>query len=743
MSQNLLLYSQVFSNSSWDALHIGDTRTDSYVTAPDNTLTGAKIDLTNVGYFYQLVTLLNVGISIGSVKTFTFSVWIYSNTKATICLRTIGVNTSSGTTNINTSLVNLTAGWVRYSIQHTSTVEDDRVYVGFDNSVASGGDGVSGTFYTWGAQLVQANWSGDYAATTGTAIGATTPPFNIVGTQQNLINYSEDFNNAFWIKKRCSITTGATANPIDGTLTADAIVETDSNLGSTTHYFYTSNFTVSSRKAYTLSWFVKPGTRTWCAIELDTGYAFFNLVGNGSYTGLVSAYNPSISLMNNGWYRISITSTTTSNSIIAYLYATNSGSSTSYTAIDGDTALYAFGAQVTLTNHVTDYTKTTSSVISSPVQNITTLDGQNIIPNSTSFGAPQGWFTSGLTSGSTSDTIDPFGGNGAYVLTENTNAITTHRIYITPVSPTALGPYTASVYVKAGIRSKIYMQSSASFSLVADLSTGTISSILGCSSTSIKDVGNSWWLITYTYTYTSPSAFGAWYLYTYTTSASYAGSIGIKAVYLYGPQITQGNHIGESYIPTTTTAVNNFAPPINKRNSVNLILASEDQSSLLWTRNTGVTGFANTSDTTDPAGGNTASKIIYDGSDVNNGSVKLNQTNSSPSGRTGARYIYGIWLKLSSGSRVFRLFDNYSQTYQSITVNTTWKFFSLVSQPSTTQLSTLVFSVYDGLGTAATPFTLYTWRAQMNKGAILSEYIKTTSSTIGPSEVVQTTNQSQ
>lgn len=748
--QNFLLYSQQFDGASWAS------------TGCSTSVTGSVSDPFGGSGAYIITEDSSAGshgiaqqVSLTSNKVYTFSCYARSGQRSWIYLSTDSNNKyawfdlSNGVIGTHSNIINYTidnigSSWYRVSISYTkgSGTEIDIYSCNADNSISYSGINLQTAIYIWGAQIVQANWSGDYIQSTSSIVGATTPPYNMVGTYQNYILYSENFNNDYWIKKRCSITSGSVANPVNNQMTADAIVETNASDGSTTHYFYTPNFTTVAGVVYTLSWYVKSGTRTWCAIKIDNGYAYFSLVGNGSFTGLTSAYNATIVPMNNGWYRLSVTSVVSTSSTIAFLFATASGTTTLYTANDGDIALYAYGAQLTRTNYATDYTKTTSSEIALPIQKLTTVDGQNLILGSTTFASSGGWFTANLSiTNNTIDTLDPFGGSSASVLTETVNTVTTHRIYIFPITPTALGPYTASVCLKAGVRTKAYLQSSASYSMVVDLVAGTISNIIGCNSTSIKDVGNGWWLVSYTYTYTSSTTSGAWYLYTYTTGASYQGAIGTKALYVYGPQLVQANHFGEYFLPTTTASINLYLPNINKKNPSNLVLWSEDQSNIIWNKNTGVSAFGNTLEVTDPSGGNAATKIVYNGTDINSGSFKINQTTSLFSGKVGTKYTFGIWIKLSSGTRTLRMYDNFSQTYYSFTANTNWKFYYLTSGTSVNATSALIFSIYDGLGTQAVPFTMYTWQARMNRGSLLSEYIKTTSSSVGASEVVHLTNQ--
>ncbi|MFV1943906.1 hypothetical protein VPH49_24205, partial [Pseudomonas luteola] len=85
----------------------------------------------------------------------------------------------------------------------------------------------------------------------------------IEGEVQNLLTYSEQFDNAVWGKAGVTVVPGSTIAP-DGTITADKLIE-----GATTGAKYAyAPATVTAGAAYTLSVFAKKGERNYA--ELTT-----------------------------------------------------------------------------------------------------------------------------------------------------------------------------------------------------------------------------------------------------------------------------------------------------------------------------------------------------------------------------------------------------------------------------------------------------------------------------------------
>jgi hypothetical protein len=183
---------------------------------------------------------------------------------------------------------------------------------------------------------------------------------------QNLLTYSQQFDNAAWTKTRSSISANATVAP-DGTTTADKLVE-DSTASATHLTFQAAS--VTNGTSYAWSTYAKAGERSIIRmLSLTAGFAadvYFNL-SSGTVSTTVSGTG-SIEPVGNGWYRCTVVNTATSSvSVGLALYLVQSGTTSSYTG-DGSSGLYIWGAQLntgatalpykqTVTQSLTEYAR--------------------------------------------------------------------------------------------------------------------------------------------------------------------------------------------------------------------------------------------------------------------------------------------------------------------------------------------------------------------------------------------------
>ena len=173
----------------------------------------------------------------------------------------------------------------------------------------------------------------------------------------NLLTYSEQFDNAAWVKTRTTVSanTTATTDPLGGN-TADKIVE-GVFVGNDCSVDY-GLFTHTASVNYTLSVYAKAAERTrvlilWpivgannpgIIVDLSTGTAAFT---NGSPT-------VSISNAGNGWWRIALT-VTSGTPVTNTIRIGPTANTTSFTGTlgyngDGTSGIYLWGAQLTATN---------------------------------------------------------------------------------------------------------------------------------------------------------------------------------------------------------------------------------------------------------------------------------------------------------------------------------------------------------------------------------------------------------
>ena len=170
----------------------------------------------------------------------------------------------------------------------------------------------------------------------------------------NLLYYSSDYSvsNSNWSKNLTSYTLSATTSP-DGT--ADAIKLTESS-ATGNHYFGQS---VTTTGAVTMSIFAKAADRTFCMLGVNAGGqwhgAYFNIASGATQVGFGTLYSVTskIELVNNGWYRCTMTVWALPGTAISQVgifsalgYDTAlTGTNTSYTGTL-NSGFYVYGAQL-------------------------------------------------------------------------------------------------------------------------------------------------------------------------------------------------------------------------------------------------------------------------------------------------------------------------------------------------------------------------------------------------------------
>ena len=198
-------------------------------------------------------------------------------------------------------------------------------------------------------------------------IGGGCPSWLIEGQSTNLVTYSEDFSQ--WGEINATTTSNSATSP-SGLLNADKVIASNSN---STHAIFIIP-SVSASTTYTFSLYAKADEYERIYIRQGTGgnpcAAVYELSGSGSVLETYSSpIDTSINNVGNGWYRITLTNTTSPtapNFAPNVIGIPNSGYSASDANVsfqgDGTSGIYIWGAQLEQ-GDLTSYIPTNGSAV--------------------------------------------------------------------------------------------------------------------------------------------------------------------------------------------------------------------------------------------------------------------------------------------------------------------------------------------------------------------------------------------
>lgn len=201
-------------------------------------------------------------------------------------------------------------------------------------------------------------------------------PANIssFNSSENLILYSQDFDNGAWFKDNCTATANSTRAP-DGTVTADTLVSTLT--GGNNNVFVNEAFSsLPTNTPYTYSIYVKKGTSPTTLIDFyvsspytevnalitwpTTGSATPSIVyGFGGAATAATLLSSSFTAVNEEWWRVTMTMSTGSGTALnCRVYIRGQGTNN----VSGET-VYVWGAQLEKSGTASRYITTAGSAI--------------------------------------------------------------------------------------------------------------------------------------------------------------------------------------------------------------------------------------------------------------------------------------------------------------------------------------------------------------------------------------------
>jgi hypothetical protein len=191
--------------------------------------------------------------------------------------------------------------------------------------------------------------------------------------RENLVQRSEEFENAYWTKTNLTVTLNTAIAP-NGLMVADKLVE-----GTAANALAQVQRVVSSSAiAYTWSVYAKAAERNWLVLNvfnLSSSRAYFNLQ-TGTLGGVAAGITARIIPVGDGWYRCSITRTTAADANAQWQVGITTANNTPTYTGDGTSGLFIWGAQLEAGAFPTSYIPTTTTAVTRNAD-VATITGTN------------------------------------------------------------------------------------------------------------------------------------------------------------------------------------------------------------------------------------------------------------------------------------------------------------------------------------------------------------------------------
>lgn len=443
--------------------------------------------------------------------------------------------------------------------------------------------------------IIPQSGAGDFDVTRATSATRVDSQGLIEIPRTNLLTFSEQIDNAIWIKTNINITQNVGIAP-DGTNTADLVVPNTTN---GEHNVANSSAPLSPVTNFeTYSIYAKSSGYNFLGIRINVSstwvVSFFNLSNGTVVSSGANFSNTRIEDVGNGWYRCSVTyQNRTANGL--QTIPSNNGSSVTFSGNDVDGVLL-WGAQLETSVSPTTYIPTTSVARTrfqgitqdgSTASNIPRLDYTNascpsvlIEPQRTNsltwsddFGNAA-WAKTGVAINE-NVSVSPTGMSSADRMTGN-GALGGHRVSVSNASFTSGLTYTLSFFVKKDTNDFVQLTfGGTAFTSLPfanyNINSGILGTNGGGASSTITSVGNGWFRCTIS-AIANATAIDFIFLNLVTSSSVGRGELNTlsTSVFIWGAQLEVGSN-ATSYIPTLSTSMTRNLDFISKGGISSLI----------------------------------------------------------------------------------------------------------------------------------------------------------------------------